>query len=169
VRGSGIPFLTVRADVGHRDADESLAFDRLGLPDPLVEAHPAAVQMVPAVVGGQGVGGAIERELRLGDAVGVAAADRAEARVAGVVVGEGIKVQGDVVELALAVGDLDRRERGAKGHDHGVHTARIREGVTVHGGSFPRAAERLAGNGHRAGTPGSLLGGGLSFSLGLLG
>ena len=77
---AGIALFAVGAHVREDGADGVLRLDRLGLPDDLVESLQAAVQVVGAVVDGQRIFLAVEGELALGDAVGVAADGGAEVR-----------------------------------------------------------------------------------------
>src|SRR5215212_2361860 len=105
VQGARVVLLAVGADPVEPDPDEPAAPHHAGLPDPLVEADVAAVQVVGRVVDGQLVGDAVEGEAALVDAVGVAAGDAAEVGVAGVEVAlQGGEPEGDVGQPALAVG-----------------------------------------------------------------
>ena len=95
------------------------------VPDYLVEALDAAVQMVRAVVGRERVRLAVERELALRDPVAVAADDRAEVRASVVdVVVERVEAEDDVVELAAAVRHAQRDDDRAVGHRAHLHAVR---------------------------------------------
>ena len=98
---TGITLLAVGADVGEAHAVGELA----ALPQAVLEAGRAAVQMVRAIVYGQLILLVDQAELTPGDAVGVAARNLAHAgailEVGGIV---GI-VKGDVLYFAVAVGD----------------------------------------------------------------
>jgi hypothetical protein len=107
----------------------------------LVEADEAAVQRVRRVVDRQLVGDAVERELALRDAVRVAARDAAEVRALGDVVGEVVEPERDVLEVVAPVGDADRLDDPAVGHDLDLHPVRVRQGVEVDG-PFRGAPER---------------------------
>ena len=111
---AGIALVAVGADVGEDNAGGVGGFDRLGLPNQLVESLDAAVQMVRAVVRGQLVFDAVEGELSLGDAIGEAADGRTEAGMALEVVGQRIERERDVGQLAVAVGRFDGGDRGAR-------------------------------------------------------
>ena len=75
---------------------------------------------VLAVVDGERVGLAVEREASLGDAIGVAADERPEvSRLAGIAV-ERVEAEDDVGELAGLVGDGERDDDAAVGGDAGL-------------------------------------------------
>jgi len=114
---AGIALVAVGAREGKLHAHALFALMRLGLPHGLIETLDAAVQVVGTVVHGQRVFGAAERELALGDPVGVAADDRSEIGMASQVAVERIEGERNDVELAVAVGRFDGRQRGAVGHD----------------------------------------------------
>ncbi len=115
--GPGIALVAIGAYEGEGGGQAVVAHGGFGLPDGLVEALVAAVQVILAVVGGQRVLDAVERELALGDPVRVPPGDRSEVGVPGQVAVQRIQGKGDHVELAVAVGHLDGGQRGPKGHD----------------------------------------------------
>src|SRR5262249_5023457 len=88
------------------------------LPEMLIEADGAAVESVGAVVDGNLIGLAIERELALADAVAVAANDRAEVSL-GVVEKalQRIVAENDVGHLAGAVRSSDADDLRPVCHD----------------------------------------------------
>jgi hypothetical protein len=96
-----------------RDAAVGLRRQRLDRPPALAEAARPAVQSVRAVVARQRVGLAVEREAAVADAVGVAADERAEVRIALFVVGERVEAEDDVGAAAGAVGAAERRDDAA--------------------------------------------------------
>lgn len=67
---AGVAFFFVGAAVGELDAGAGGTEERFALPVLLVEAFLAAVEVVGVVVRGEGVLGAVDLELALGDAVG---------------------------------------------------------------------------------------------------
>src|SRR6185312_17055202 len=101
-------------------------------PQTAVETHVAAMQRVGAVVGGQVVCVAIEREASMGDAVGVAADQGAEVGL-GVahVAGQVVIAEHDVAALAAAVGGLERDHDAAVVGDFGAQAAMVVERVQL--------------------------------------
>ena len=85
------------------------------------------MQRVRAVVFGQVIRRAVDGELAIGDAIGVAADDRAEVRRVLEVAGEAVEAEHDIVELSRAVGRADRRDDPAVRHDLDFDAVRIRE------------------------------------------
>ena len=77
---AGVALFTIRARVIQDETDAVGALERRDAPDHLVEALHAAVQVIGAVVRGQGVGPAVQREPAAGDAVAVPADEGAEVR-----------------------------------------------------------------------------------------
>ena len=126
-----ISFITVGADVGERDADIAVAFERFGLPHHLVEAAAAAVQMVASVVRRQFVGVSVEREARVPDAVRIASDDGTEEAGAGEIALERVESEDDIVEPAAAIGRFQRDDDRAVGDDSSFDTVRVgqREGI----------------------------------------
>lgn len=94
------------------------------------------MEVIGDVVGGEGVGFAIERELAFGDPVGVAADGGTEVGVAGEVWVEVIEAQGDIAEAAVAVGDHHFGEEGAVGDDLGFKAVAVLEGIGFDGGAI---------------------------------
>ena len=78
---AGIALVAVGRDHLELDRRSAIGAPRRGLPELLVEPHDAAVEVVGAVVGGERVRSAVEGERAGGDAVGAAAAGRAEIRM----------------------------------------------------------------------------------------
>src|SRR5215211_4066779 len=144
VQGARVVLLAVGADPVEPDPHEPAALDHAGLPDPLVEADVAAVQMVGRVVDGQLVVDPVEGEAALVDAVGVAAGDAAEVGVARAEVAlQGREPEGDVGPPALAVGHPQRLDGPAVGDQLHLHTAGVGEGVAVDDGAVRHGAEPL--------------------------
>ena len=94
-------------------------------PKALVEALVAAVQGVPAVVGGELVLLAVEGEARLADAVGIAAHHLAGEEVVLEIAVQIVEAEHHVAQLALGVEDLQRNHGGAPGHDPGFHPVAV--------------------------------------------
>ena len=140
---AGVTFVAVGTEVRQLDAHKILVLQRLGLPDRLVEALLSTVEVVGAVVGGQGIGLAVQRELALGDAVGVAAGDGPEEGMSGKVVLERIQRQGDVGQVALPIGRLDRGEDRAVGHHLDRQPMGVGQGKLVNLLTVGRDAEVL--------------------------
>src|SRR5439155_23179500 len=99
----------------------------LAAPDDLVESANAPMQRVWPIVLGEAVRRAVEGELPLGDAIGVAADDRAEVRRVLEVAGEAVEAEHDIVELSRAAGRADRRDDPAVRDDLDFDAVRIRE------------------------------------------
>lgn len=98
---AGEVLLTIGADPAQRDS-KRISVD-FGIPDVAVEAHGAAVQTVGAVVLRKCVGLAIECELAVGDAVGIATDQRSEVGTLLHVVVQVVEAQHHIVELAAAI------------------------------------------------------------------
>ena len=112
-------------------------------------AHVAAVQVVVAVVGREGVFVFVEGEFALGDAVAVSTDSRAH--VAAVIdpAVERVIADGDVGEVALAVGGLHGDERRAEVSDSGGQAVGVGEGIERGGGAIGQLAIGL-GHGWRS-------------------
>jgi len=130
---AGVALLAVFADVGELYGLAVVDGDVLTLPELFVEPDLAAVQMVGRVVGGELVFVSVDRERAVGDAVAVAADGRAH--VAGVVdpAFECVVAEGDVLELALAVGGFHGDEGSAEVGQRGGQAVGIGEGVELGG------------------------------------
>ena len=145
---AGVAFFAVLGEVAEDDVPWALFFD---LPEDAVETAQAAVEVVGAVVGGEGVAPVADAEAALGDAVGVAADDGAEVGVVGgvqVVLGLG-EAEDDVGGLALPVRDLEREDDGAEVGDPDAHAGGVLEGEGLHRG---RGGLVGAGRGRSAGS-----------------
>ena len=81
VQVSRIAFFTVLAEVSQNNCRSGRRLHLVRGPDDFIEAFDAAVQMVLTVVRGELVFDAVEREATFGNAVAVAADDRAEVRI----------------------------------------------------------------------------------------
>ena len=79
------------------------------------------MQVVRAVVGGELVGAAIEREAALGDAVAHAPDNRAEVGLLGQVAVDAVEPEHDIAQLPVAVGGVELGEDRAVGHHLGDH------------------------------------------------
>ena len=101
-------FFAIGAGAGEDDAYALACFHGAALPDVFIETADAAVEGVFSVVGGEGVGLAIEGKLRVGDAVCVAAYGAAEEGVllAGVAF-DGIEAEHDVARDPVFIWDFD--------------------------------------------------------------
>ena len=141
VEVAGIALVAVRAQIGELEADAVAARQFLHLPDMLVEALHAAVQRIGAIVGRQRVLLAVERELGIGDAVGVAAGDDAEIRVLAGVVVDIAEAEDDVVDLAVAVRHLDRGDDAAIVDHANRHVLGVGQCVLDDGRSVRQLAE----------------------------
>jgi hypothetical protein len=156
VEVAGVAFLAVLTEVVEADGRAVLALRLLGAPDDLVETLHAAVEVVGAVVRREGVLFAVEGELALGDAVGVAAGDGAEERVAGEVAVEVLEAEDDVAGVAVLVRHVQLGDDAAVVGDLGDDAVLVGEGVQLHRLPFFRLAEvrlldsRLDGGGRRA-------------------
>ena len=158
VRGqrAGKVLLAVLADVAKRRRDPVRHRHGCDVPDLLVERVGAAVQRVCAVVGDQVVGLAVQRELRAGDAVGVAAGDRAVMRAERLVVVQVSQAEHDVVGPSGPVGRVELGDDAAiaeEAHDeavvvgHGVDLNRL----AGFGGAVGCVLERGGGAGRVTG------------------
>ena len=106
------------------------------------------MKVVTVVVLRERDGAAVEGQLTVREAVGVAADGAAKEGVAGDVVFEGTQAEGDFAEAAMDVGDADRGERGAELADRDFHATGVGERVELDRLSVDRsmlAAEREAG------------------------
>ena len=115
------------------------------LPELLVEAGHAAVKMVGLVVRRQRVGLAVEFEPAGGDAVGHAAADRAEVGMLGRIPVERIEAEHDVERLAILPGHVQAREDRTKVGDGRLPASRHLERVEVRLAAIGQTAERAHG------------------------
>src|SRR6202012_3867271 len=96
-----IILLAMRAGVGQRDRGAGAIVELGNVPELAVEAVEAAMQRIRAVVDWKLERLAIERELPVGDAVGVAADGRAKKLPFGEIAVKGIMAEHDVVVTAL--------------------------------------------------------------------
>ena len=101
------------------------------------------MQRVGAVVGDEVVGLAIQRELRAGDAVGIAAGDRAEMRAERLVFVQGLRAKPDVVEPACPVGHVDFGDDAAIAEEAHAQAVVVGHGVDVDRLAALRGAVRL--------------------------
>ena len=104
------------------------------------------MQGVGAVVDRQRVFLAVERELALGDAVAVAADQRAEVRAVLDVIGQVVVAEHHVAEVAVAVGHLQEDDEAAVIADAGLGALVVAQRVEVHRGAVLRLAEGLHGD-----------------------
>src|SRR2546429_5597559 len=73
-------FFSILARVAQRDSDAAVGLERLAGPQDLVESAHPAMQRVRAIVLGKAIRRAVERELPIGNSIGIAADDRTEVR-----------------------------------------------------------------------------------------
>ena len=97
-----VTFFVMRADTLERHRVAARHFPRA--PHFFVEADQAAMQMVRAVVDGESIFSAIDREAPIGDPVRIAADDRAEVWVIGQVTTDRVEAEDDVGGRAVAIG-----------------------------------------------------------------
>ena len=124
---AGVTAGPVRARVGEYGACRRSALCGLQLPDNLVEAVQATVEMVGPVVGLEGVLVAVQGEAAVGDAVGIAAHRSAEILRLGEIFGRRRVAEHDVAAHALPVRHGQRLDGGAEGHDPGPHAVPVGE------------------------------------------
>ena len=148
VEFAGVVFFAVGAGVGE-DEGGGAVFEDGGFDGPefFVEAFFAAVETVGAVIDGEEVGGAVEGEFSFGDAVGVAAGEAAEERVAGFVFSDGVFAEDDAVEFARAVGDIDADDDATEVGDTDGSAVFGGEGVEADGAAVFEIAEGFFGDG----------------------
>ena len=154
---SGEPVVTVRRFDDERHADAVVPLDGSLLPPALAcPVARSAVQDVLALVGGQFVPGAVDRERRPADAVGVPADGAAEIRMVGEVAVDRIEGEIDVRQFAVPVGNVDvhqgRREVGQ------VHVGSVggRQHVSINLGAVVEFSERLFFDRHTGGGGGGV-------------
>lgn len=105
--------LAVVAEVAQREAGAVRPAARLGLPDDLVQARRAAMQMMRPAVARQVVGDPIQAEASIGDAIGVAPDQAAEVGMGARVGRERIKAEQHIGQRAAPVRRLQPHQRGA--------------------------------------------------------
>src|SRR6266851_3437033 len=128
---SGEAFLAILAEVGKFERLAVFGGKNFGGPQCFIKTLDAAVESVLTVVLGEGVGFAVEHELRMRYTVSVAANERAEvALVVHVAVG-GVITEDDVGELAVAVRHLEGDDGSAIVGDAGFRAALIREHIKI--------------------------------------
>ena len=152
VQRAGIALVTVGTGQREFNGRRVSLWQGSGLPDLFLKAVPAAVDVDLAGVRRQREFDAVDRELGSGDAIGIAAHDRAEQRMPAQIVIEGVQVQRDVRQPAVAVGRLDRRERGPVGHDFDLQPVGVGQRVQVDPRPIRQAAEKRLGHGRGAAT-----------------
>ena len=135
VEVAGVALFTGGAAVAQFQGGAVRRDQGLGLPQHLVEADVATVEVaghaVGLVVGGQGGGDAIDGEAALGDAVAVAADEAAEVGRARAVGLQVVEAEDHVPGLARAVGNLQGHDRATVVADAHRH-ARVRaQGVEL--------------------------------------
>src|SRR3984893_17527574 len=102
------------------------------VPDQLVETLDTPMQGVGAVIGGKMVLLAIERKTSVGDPVAVAPYDGSKVALGiGRIAAQGLVTQHDVARLTAAVGNLERHQTCAVGHDARLQST-LFEGVNLH-------------------------------------
>ena len=144
---SRVALLAVGGRVRQAHADGAARPHLGGRPHAAVEAARAAVEAVRRVVDRELERLPVDRERALGDAVAVAADDRAEVRVALVVrlarvAADVAEAERDVLQAPAAIGDADRLDRAAPGDDRDGHAAVVRERVLVDRRAVGQRAER---------------------------
>src|SRR6185312_5587207 len=93
--------------------DQLLRCRRGDAPEALAEAHRAAMERCAVLIVGQPVGLAIDRDLGSGDAIGVAAKDRAERAARRGIIRNARKAKDNIAAPAFAVGCFERNEDAA--------------------------------------------------------
>jgi len=132
VEVAGIAFLAVLADVVQFQGWAGFRHRDFRVPDDLVESLDAAVERVGAVVGGERVFPAVERELALGDAVAVATHETAEIGRLLQVFRKRVVAEHHVAQLAHPARHADRLDNAAVvGNLHDMAPG-ILERVEVH-------------------------------------
>ena len=131
--GARVALVAVGARVAEAQGGLSLPQGGCGGPQHFVEAEFAAVEMTGdaagSVVGGEGVGLAVERELAAGHTVADAADQGAEERRVLHIGRHGVEPEGDIGETARAVGHEQAHDGPAKIGDFSGETGRLPEGV----------------------------------------
>src|SRR5581483_7611817 len=102
------------------------------------------MQVVLAVVLGEGVGGAVEREFSVGDPVCIAADGAAEISFVGDIAVQGVIAQQNVGKPAVAVRRLEADERRAKVGDGHLHTVAIAQNKYLHVPAVRSLAKRAS-------------------------
>ena len=130
---AGVAFLAIGAEVSQRQGFAGGGSAGHGLPDVLVETDVAAVQRVGAVVGGELIRFAIEREPAPGNAVAIAPNQRPEVGIGfaeggALVVAHILETQHHIAELAISVRHPQAGERAAVAADGGRGPVGVAEG-----------------------------------------
>ncbi len=144
---AGIAFVAVGTDERQLHSGPAFPLNRLGIPDVFVERLLAAVQMIRTVVRRERVLGPVECELALRDAIAVAATQHAEVRRIGCELGVvRSQIADNVVEFAVAVGCLDRRQDAAEVEHDRAQAVLVRERELLQRFAFDFGIEFLSGD-----------------------
>ena len=148
--GTRVAFFAVGARGAEAQGGLAVARGGFGGPQDFVEADLAAVEMAGdaagRIVGGEGVGLAVERELAAGDAVADAADQGAEERRVLYVGRHGVEPEGDIGDTARAVGHEQAHNGAAKIGDFGSEAGRMPEGVEAGLAAVGECSEGLHGD-----------------------
>jgi hypothetical protein len=147
-QGAGKTLVAVFAEVMKRDA----VFDGLGVPDDVVETAGSAVEEMLAVVLGQLICMAVEREACVGDAIGVAADGAAEERgtvrtIIFDVAVETRKAEKYIFAVAGAIGRTQGDDCGAIGDEFAFDEI-VFEAIDIDGRALGHIAEEFVLHGH---------------------
>ena len=128
-RGAGITLVASDAQVSQDQAHRFRRVEGFGFPQLAVEAIGAAVQVIDAVVHVQLVGHAVQREAAIGDAVAIAANQRAEVMRLAEVGFSIVEAVADISQHAVAVRHVQFGDHAAKVADPGDHAVGVGQGV----------------------------------------
>src|ERR1700730_15105022 len=105
---------------------------RLRVPNDLVEAFDAAMQMVRLVVSREFILGSIQREPAPGDPVAIAANQRTEkSRGIRRIIVQSLKSENYVIQLSIAVRYLERYHHASISHYSGFCARAVSQGVNI--------------------------------------
>ena len=145
---AGEAFLAVVGDVGEQHRVFGFAFQRFCLEPFELEVFNAAMQAVFPVVGGYVIDLAVQRELRVAQAVGEAADGRADAAVRSEIRRELVKTEIDFGEFPVTVGHNNTDDVRAEIRDRDGGAGRVGHGEKGHRAPVRILAEGLRGDAH---------------------
>src|SRR5206468_9404557 len=126
-----IAFFAVFAQISQFECRAVCEFARFRVPDNFVEAFNTAVEMVLPVIYSQLVFDTVQREAAFGDAISIATDNRAKVWMTFQVSIEVVEAKNDIVKLAVAVRDFERRDNATVVGDPDFSFAAIRQSVDV--------------------------------------
>ena len=138
--------LAVAAEVAQREAGAVRPAARLGLPDDLVQARRAAMQMMRPAVARQVVGDSVQAEATVGDAIGGATDQAAEVGMDVQVGGERIEAEQHIGQRAAPVRRLQPHQRGAMVCHAGHQASRAAQREQLHLAPVSGMARPFAGH-----------------------